>query len=218
MPASRAPPERRLRGSAWLFVRDDVAGQALAPGGTLGGSQAGLRLTYRVNNDTGRPVSLSARTYLPLARPAGAEVAVGVDWRPVASLPVHILAERREAIGREGRSDFSLMVHGGIDRPLARGRLRLEAYGQAGVVGTRRGDLFADGAARLTTALGPLQLGGGVWGGAQPGAERLDVGPHASLQVPVADQRIRISAEWRFRVAGDAAPQSGPAVTLATDF
>jgi methenyltetrahydromethanopterin cyclohydrolase len=29
---------------------------------------------------------------------------------------------------------------------------------------------------------------------------------------------IRIEAGWRFRVAGAAAPGSGPALTLATDF
>jgi hypothetical protein len=36
--------------------------------------------------------------------------------------------------------------------------------------------------------------------------------------LPIGRTAIRASAEWRFRVAGDAAPDSGPAVTLSTDF
>lgn len=232
-PASAAPPHPallpqpnpplrasrgRLAGSAWLLVREDVSGTALAPGGTLGGSQAGLRVTYRFNDDARRPLAVSARTYVPLARPQGAEVAVGVDWRPVPALPVHILAERREALGREGRSDFSLTVYGGVDRTLARGRVRVQAYGQAGVVGTRDCDLFADGAARATTRLGPVEIGGGIWGGAQPGAERLDIGPSASARIPVGRAAVSVSADWRFRIAGGASPGSGPALTIATDF
>lgn len=190
----------------------------MAPGGTLGGSQAGLRATYRLNADASRPLALSVRAYVPLARPIGSEAAVGLDWRPLADIPVHVLAERRAAIGREGRSDFALTVYGGVDRRLARGRLHFHAYGQAGVVGTRERDLFADGAARLTTRAGPVDVGGGIWGGAQPGVERLDVGPHTSLRVPVGRAALTIAAEWRFRMAGDAAPASGPALTLATDF
>lgn len=192
-PASTIPG--RLQGSAWLLVRDDVWNAALAPGGTLGGSQAGLRVIYRLNADPRRPLALSARVNAPLARPAGSEVAVGLDWRPLAGLPLQLLAERREAIGRDGRSDFSLTLYGGVDRPLARGRLHLQAYGQAGVVGTRGRDLFADGAARLTARAGPVHVGGGVWGGAQPGVERLDVGPHTSLRVPVGRAALTIAAE-----------------------
>lgn len=213
---SPLPPPPRLGASAFLFVRDDIDGSALAPGGTLGGSQAGARLTYRLNRDASRPLALSARAYLPLARPGGAEAAVGLDWRPIAALPVNLLVERRQAIGREGRSDFSLTLYGGVDRPIARDRLRLEAYGQAGIVGTS--DLFADGAARLTARAGPLRVGAGAWGGAQPGVERLDIGPHASARLPVGRTAVAVAAEWRFRIAGDAAPASGPALTVSTGF
>lgn len=220
LPPALAVPDaarpRRLGAYAWLFVRDEGGAPALAPGGMLGGSQAGLRLTYRLNGDSDRPLALSARTSLPLARQRGAEAAVGVDWRPVAGLPIHILAERREALGREGRSDFALTIYGGVERRV--GPLRLEAYAQAGAVGHRDPDLFADGAARLTLPLGSVEVGGGVWGGAQPGVERLDVGPHVSTRLPVAGAGVRIAAEWRVRVAGDAAPGSGPALTLSTGF
>ena len=47
---------------------------------------------------------------------------------------------------------------------------------------------------------------------------RLDVGPSARAWVPAGPARFRIDASWRFRVAGDAPPGNGPAVTLSTSF
>ena len=103
--------------------------------------------------------------------------------------------------------------------PVAAG-FRLEGYAQGGVA---RIGAFADGAARLARPVGEvagleLDLGIGAWGGAQPGAARLDVGPSATLLVPLADARVRIGLEWRRRVAGRAAPGSGPALTIGSDF
>jgi hypothetical protein len=211
-----APPTAgagRWSGSAWLLVRRDRDGPALAPGGTLGGSQAGARLLYRMGGGFG----LSARVYAPLRRPAGAEAALGIDWRPWPRLPFRLLAERRHALGGEGRSAFALTLYGGATERLPLG-LRLEAWGQAGLVGTRSRDLFADGAVRVSAPLGPVEIGGGAWGAAQPGASRVDAGPSVAWRLPVAHANLRFSADWRFRLAGAAAPGSGPAFTLATGF
>lgn len=206
----------RLSGSAWLFVRDG-GGADFIPGGALGGSQAGARFNYRINADEARPLSLSARIYAPIDRPAGAEAAFGVDWKPVANLPVHLLVERRQALGREGRSAFSATLYGGVSE-VAAGPLRLDAYAQAGVVGAKSRDLFADGSARLGLPVGRARIGAGAWAAAQPHVARLDVGPQASLHVPVAGTNVVVAADWRFRIAGDAVPSSGPTLTLATDF
>lgn len=206
-------PPRRWSASGWLLVRRDPGGPALAPGGTLGGSQAGARISYRL----GGGFALSARASLPLRRTAGAEAAAGLDWRPVASVPLNILAERRQGLGGSGRAAFALTLYGGASRALPR-RLRLDAYGQAGIVGARARDLFADGAVRLSAPVGPLEVGVGARGAAQPGAARLDAGPGLAYLLPVRGANVRIEADWRFRVAGGAAPGSGPALTLATDF
>jgi hypothetical protein len=207
----------RWSASAWLFLRDGGGG-GLAPGGTLGGSQAGARINYRLNGDHERSLALSARLYAPVDQPEGAEAALGLDWRPLRTVPVHLLAERRQRLGREGRSDFSLTVYGGGERRLLNGKVRVEAYGQAGIVGVEERDLFADGAVRAGVPIGPVEVGAGAWGGAQPGVSRLDVGPQASFRLPVGKGSVRAAAEWRFRVAGEAAPGSGPALTLSTDF
>lgn len=87
------------------------------------------------------------------------------------------------------------------------------------MVGLHDRDMFADGAVRIVLPVrGRLRIGGGIWGAAQPGVARLDVGPHVALRLPVARTQVWVAADWRVRVAGDAAPGSGPALTLATDF
>jgi hypothetical protein len=199
--------------SAWLLLRGEGRGSALVPAGTLGGSQAGARIRYRLASG----LSLSGRAYLPLRRPQGAEAAAGVEWQPVAAIPVAILAERRQALGREGRSAFSVLVHGGISRALP-GGLRLDAYAQAGVVGSRSRDGFVDASARLSARLGPVEIAAGAWGAAQPGAARLDAGPGVIYRLPLAGPNLRLEASWRFRVLGEAAPGSGPALILTADF
>ncbi|OZA90829.1 MAG: hypothetical protein B7X57_10895 [Erythrobacter sp. 34-65-8] len=101
--------------------------------------------------------------------------------------------------------------------------LRGETYLQAGYIGGDFSTGFIDGQARLDRSLarfdlGEFRAGAGIWGGAQDGAERLDVGPTASLELSIADKPARISIDYRHRVAGDARPPSGMAVTVSTGF
>lgn len=217
--AAGAAPASASRWSfaAWSFLR---AGDSapLAGGGRLGGSQAGLRFAYRLNRDRARPLAVAARLTSALRRPAAAEAALGLDWQPWSGVPVHLVAERRQRLGRHGRSAFGLTVHGGVgDAPL--GPLRVDAYAQAGIVGVRSRDRFGDGALLVSLPLGGrARLGAGAWAAAQPGAARLDLGPQASLRLPLAGRNVTVAADWRQRVAGDAHPGSGPTLTLATDF
>ncbi|WP_324749069.1 hypothetical protein SH591_10435 [Sphingomonas sp. LY54] len=216
-----APPPTsasdRWSASAWLFARRGGDG-TLATAGTLGGSQAGLRVGYRLNRDTARPLSLSGRLYAPLETD-GAEAAVGLEWKPLADVPVRILAERRQRLSGDGRSAFAILAYGGVSEARIAGPLRLDAYAQAGMVGLHSKDLFADGAATVSLPLGArAQVGIGLWGAAQPGVSRLDAGPQVSVRLPVTAANLRLSAGYRVRVAGDALPASGPALTLAADF
>jgi hypothetical protein len=203
--------------SAWLFVRRGSGAAALAPAGTLGGSQAGARASYRLTGRPGEGLALSLRLYAPLRDKDAAEAALGLDWKPLRALPLRLLAERRGRLGRDGRSAFGLTAYGGEDH-VALGPLRLSVYGQAGVVGVRRRDLFADGAARLTLPVGRFRLGAGAWAASQPGVSRLDAGPHAELSLRAGGGSVTLAADWRFRVAGRGRPGSGPAITLSTGF
>jgi hypothetical protein len=216
-PGAATAASRRWSVSAWGFVRRGDS-SALAAGGLLGGSQAGARFAYRLNRDETRPLALSLRLSAPLRRTAGAEAALGLDWKPARGLPLHLLAERRQAVGREGRSAFAVTLYGGVsEAPL--GPLRIDGYAQAGIVGARSRDPFADGSLRVSLPLaGRARVGAGAWAAAQPGLARLDIGPQAALRLPVAGRAVTLAADWRLRIAGDAEPGSGPTLTLSSDF
>lgn len=226
IPASavRVPlsPERsvaRLSGSTWFLARGGGEAALASGSGLLGGSQAGARVLYRVSDSAAAPLSLSARMSSPLRR-SGTEAAIGVEWQPAAGVPLRILAERRQRLSGTGRSAFALLGHGGVSAlPIAAG-FSLDAYAQAGVVGARRRDLFADAGLSLVRPLGggAFAAGLGAWGGVQPGAARIDVGPRLTTVIGNADAPVRVSLDWRFRVAGGAAPGSGPSLTIGAEF
>ena len=211
-PAQR--PLDRIQMSSWALLRGAPAPGALASGGTLGGSQAGARLTYALNHW----VAASLRTTSPIGGSRGAEVAGGIRVTPFRSIPVAITAERRQAISPHGggRSDFALFAEGGLYRRPMPLNFTLDAYVQAGVVGLKSRDYFADGAFAFTRPVyGRFSAGFGIWGGVQPGLYRLDAGPRVSFRFR---DNIHAHLDWRQRLVGNAQPASGPALTLAADF
>jgi hypothetical protein len=144
-------------------------------------------------------------------------VAGGVRVQPLASVPVWITAERRQRVGQfGGRNAFAVFAEGGLyQRPLP-WQFSLDAYFQGGIVGLKSRDYFVDGALAVTRPVYKnFSAGFGVWGGAQPGLYRVDVGPRVSMKVR---NNVRVHFDWRQRLAGNALPGSGPAITLGADF
>ncbi len=221
MPSPIAPPVMvsapgRLSGSAWLLARGGPAGTV--SGGQLGASQAGLRLVYALGER--RRFSVVARLATPLEG-AGREAALGIEWQPTR-LPVRLVAEHRFALdgGRGGPTLGVIAGYGPAD--IAPG-LRLEGYGQAGVIVRDGVEGFVDASARVTHPIGRvagarLDIGVGAWGSAQRAAERFDLGPSIVATVPVARKTLRLTLDWRERVAGAARPGSGPALSIGSDF
>ena len=206
----------RVQGSAWALVRNQQVGTAgpssLASTGNLGGSQAGARLTYALT----RQIAASLRTSSDMGR-RGFEVAAGVRVQPLVNVPVWLTAERRQRMGQfGGRNAFAIFAEGGLyQRPLP-WQFSLDAYLQGGIVGIRSRDLFVDGAFAITRPVHKnFSAGFGVWGGAQPGLYRIDAGPRITMQVR---KNVRVHLDWRQRLAGNALPGSGPAITLGADF
>ncbi|MEK6540856.1 MAG: hypothetical protein AABZ45_01910 [Pseudomonadota bacterium] len=213
--------------SAWAFHRSGSAAPSLGGQGQLGGSQAGARLSYRLDG-AGRATLFARVSATPQGAGQGAGVAegaVGVTLRPVRSLPLSLVVERRQRLtGRDGRGAMAAYITGGVsDAPLVAG-FTLDAYGAAGVVGARRRDAFAEGQLRATHALtragaARIRVGAGAWGATQPGVSRVDIGPSLVIRVERASAPSpRLSVDYRQRVAGDAVPSSGVALTLAADF
>ena len=197
---------------------------AVIPAGFYGGSQGGLILRYFLAPGSRFRPALYLRASSGVERPRGEELAAGVSFRPVPGLPVRLLAEGRvtRAAGGTIIRPAAALVS---ELPPARLPLgaRAEVYVQAGYVGGRESTAFVDGQARVEKPLlhatsFELRAGGGVWGGAQRGASRLDVGPTATVSFHLGPVGTRLSADYRWRVAGNAAPGSGPVVTLSAGF
>ena len=229
--ASAAPPTplRRWSADSWLLLRRGGAGSA--PAGfaapSYGASQLGAVIRYRLAPESARNPALYLRASSAVHAPRDEEVAAGFAFRPVGKLPILAMAELRAtrlASGPKLRPAAALVSEfPPLGLPLG---ARAEAYLQAGYVGGPGATAFADGQLSVTRRLvrfGPAELsaGAGVWGGAQQGASRLDIGPTASLRMPLGGSlgvSARLSADWRFRVGGRAAPTSGPAITLSAGF
>jgi hypothetical protein len=227
------PAPRRWSADGWLAWRRGGTGYNLPGGGlpgahlpvgTYGASQYGAVLRYRLDPASHlRPV-IYLRGTGSIDAPRYQEMALGLALRPVAAIPVAATAELRatRSFGETRLRPAATLVTElpPIKLPFA---ARAEAYVQAGYVGGKGATAFVDGQLRIdraVTRLGPAELraGAGAWGGAQEGARRLDIGPSLSLGLADDQAAARLSADWRFRVAGRAAPGSGPAITLSAGF
>ena len=143
-----SPSAKRWSGSAWAFLRGGGRATALSPG-QVGGGQAGARIFYRLDQH----LSATARISTAIGGAQQTEASFGLDWKPIARLPIHLMAERRVAIDSSGRNAWTLGAAGGVNDLRVAPGWRLDAYGEAGVVGAHRRDLFADSAARVARAI-----------------------------------------------------------------
>jgi hypothetical protein len=209
--------------SVWAIIRPTSSMPALATNGQLGASQAGVRVQQPLlRYGTNQSVALNVRLSTPLDQ-KGAEAGVGLAVRPTGDVPVELTIERRIAIERGARDAMALIVAGGFDDTNLNKDFSLSGYAQGGIVGFSRKDAFIDGALRVERSLldrghNVFRIGFGVWGAAQPQVSRLDVGPIAVFKQKVSSANIRISAEYRWRISGEARPVSGPALSIGADF
>ena len=217
---------RRWSGEVYLLGRErGPNGLGVAP--LLGGGQAGSTLSFTPDPLARQPFSVVLRTAIPLRGDGlgtgfeghGAEVALGVRWQ---ALPwMALSAERLVAVGNQGRDAWTLRAAGGGSHEF--GRLLVDGYAEAGVVGAHRRDVYASAQARavvqvpITTGW-TLQPGVGLWSSVQRASgetlDRVDVGPTVSLQLPHAT----LSLDYRYRVTGNVRPDSGIALTLSARF
>lgn len=198
----------RWSGSAWAIVRDGGGGSLLSP--LLGGSQGGMRLAYAIDRE--RRIAAFARVAAPLGR-GPAELALGAQWCP-GQAPVTVYAEAR-ALGSRVAPAAGLFGGGAT---AASAGFRLEGYGQAGVIARDGVHGFGDGQVRLTHPVGRAEAGAGMWAAAQRGAARFDIGPTVALPLRAAPAALRLTLDWRYRIAGTARPASGPVLSLGADF
>ncbi|WP_206520196.1 hypothetical protein [Altererythrobacter sp. BO-6] len=226
VPARDLPRVDRWSLDGWLLWREK-SGRALAAPGrspTYGASQAGAVLRYRLSPGSGNEPQAYTRAYRALIDGGESELAAGLSARPLPRVPLRAHAEVR-VTQFSNSTELRPSAFVTTELPVARLPLglRAEGYAQAGYVGGKAATAFADGQLHVMRSLeefdlGQLSLGAAAWGGAQKGAERLDVGPSARLDLAIGKASARLSLDYRERVAGDAEPPSGVALTLSTRF
>lgn len=215
----------RWSADGWFLLRGGKAPRGATAFASYGASQIGAVARYRIDELSVQRPAITLRAAAALDGTGEREVALGLAAHPVPSLPVGLIAEVRAT--RPGGGAVALRpaitaVTGLAPQALPLG-LRAQGYGQAGYVGGAGATGFVDGEVRVDGAVirqGPaeLRLGAAAWGGAQEGAARLDIGPAISLGLSAGDKAARLGLDWRVRVAGNAAPASGPALTLSAGF
>jgi hypothetical protein len=210
---------------AYSFWRRGSSPAGTLGNGQYGGSQSAVMAAIPVLRFSGNPglsrLSMAGRVSVAHGSVRERELAAGVRWRPVARIPVQVIAERRF---RESRPDaFAALVAGGqsgVKLPLG---FRMDGYGQAGFVSGQGGGPFTDVAAQAHRSIAQSQrasfaIGAGVWGGGQDNVMRIDIGPNMRANISAGSAVFQFDASWRVRVAGYAQPGNGPAITLSTSF
>ncbi len=222
-PGGAGPGVRKLSVSAYALIRPGGPMAGIATNGQLGGSQAGVRVQRSLVRSGRFLLSANGRFSAPIEQSIGKEAGFGLAIRRSGRVPAEFLVERRAALDKGARNAVAVLFATGIDDFRLPGKIRVSAYGQAGVVGLKNRDKFVDGAVRaerglLTLGRADIRLGAVVAGASQPGVSRLDLGPSLSGRFRVAGTSVRVATEWRERIAGNAQPGSGPTVTLGFDY
>jgi hypothetical protein len=231
---SRSGPQsaaERWTLDAWAFWRQgsNAAQGSVGRVPIYGASQAGAVLQYHLAPAARRDPRLYARAYRALVRQGESEVALGASARPIGKLPLRMAGEVRvtdSAFGTALRPAALVVTElAPLALPL---ETQLEAYVQAGWVGGAQATGFADGQASLTREIAQvaaitdnavrLRIGAAAWGGAQEGAQRIDIGPTMRLDLTIGHVPARLSLDWRERLGGTAGPGSGLAATLSARF
>lgn len=210
---------------AYSFWRAGSSAPGQIGNGQYGGSQSAVIASYplRQFKTGGRAAqfSLVGRAAIAHDNIAERELAAGLRWRPLQRLPFHLTAERRF---RHGRADaFAAYFAGGVSAIPLPLEFKLDSYAQGGFVSGKSGGAFADFNARTDRKFaqaGPASFaaGAGIWGGGQDDIFRVDLGPSLRADIAMGGANFRLTADWRFRIAGKAKPGNGPAVTLSTSF
>jgi hypothetical protein len=217
----RLADQKRLEVYGYSFMRPGTgqpSGLSAAP--QYGGGQSGVIAAYRVMPQNWPSVSIIGHASRSHNGSRPWELAAGIRTVPIRSVPISVSAERRFRAGGDVTAIYAAGSKEDIALPAdfsARG------YAQLGVVLGKGSDHFYDANIRIDRPVlnigeTRMHLGIGSWTGGQRGADRIDIGPTMRTQIKAGKIPVTITADWRFRAAGNAVPGDGPAITVSAGF
>ncbi len=216
-------PPARLSLYSYIFLRSDAT-RALVSEGQYGGSQGGVQISYALSRHPTAP-KLTLAVASNLQDSTDREVTPGLTWQPAQSVPLRLHAQRR--FKQRSNDSISLFLSGGFDISRLPADLYLSGYGQAGVdIAKRTGRdhvAFHDAALRLDRKLiqstsGHINAGLILRSGGQSGLYRLDIGPSLGFNAHIGPVQLDLKADYRIKIAGQAAPGNGPALTVSASY
>lgn len=224
-PQKKGGSVRPIQIYAYSFWRPGDTAQGVLGNGQYGGGQSALLMTipllrYKRKRSVSR-FSLVGRASVSHDDLRDREWAAGLSWRPLPTFPAQLSLERRFRPDRpDAVAAFVSGGHDGTSLPLG---FALDGYGQAGFVTGKSGGAFADAQLHILKNIASdgharLAAGAGAWAGGQNDIMRVDIGPSVRANLKAGATSLRLDASWRFRIAGNARPGDGPAVTLSTSF
>lgn len=220
----RSNTQKRFSAYAYSFIRPGAleTNALVSAAPQYGGGQSGVIATYRLVGSMRRNVSLLGRASLAHGAQGAPEFATGLRIKPLGNIPVTLSAEHRL---RANQQDVTaLYAAGSIEDIKLPAQFMAQSYAQAGLILGRQSNQFYDAGMRIDravikTAIGQINVGLGGWAGGQQGGGRLDIGPALRTEVMLGSTaRVNITADWRFRIAGNAKPGNGPTITISTGF
>ncbi len=229
--------QSRWQGYAYSFIRpgsDQMGALGSAP--QYGGGQSGAIIAYRMTGDTSRYVALQGRASVAHSGTRPVEFAAGIRIKPLKQIPISLFAERRLRPRGPGGSSSSnstaIYAAGSKEDVVLPAGFAARGYAQGGVILGPQNGTFYDAGVRIDRpvikAAGmQFNIGIGSWAGGQSigkeaSAARLDIGPALRIQTnlgtALGSLPVQITADWRFRIGGNARPKNGPAITVSTGF
>ncbi len=185
---------------------------------SYGASQYGMIATIPLSQDG---LDINLRTSGSPQSKNDVELAAGIRWQPVKKVPLQLIAERRF---RPYSYDHFAAIAVLAPKAFKLGRnVEVTIYGQAGSIFDKDVTKFFDASTNISKhwnagTKARLGLGAGGWTGGQKNGYRVDTGPLLWAEASVGKVPIRLQADWRFRIAGNARPDDGPSVTISTGF
>jgi hypothetical protein len=228
LPVSPVEPRRQMSHvSAFLFLRPGSRAAAspaiIAANPLLGGSQAGFSYRRRFNGDAPVQWGAIARIQSAIDPQSDARLSLGLYAQPLRRVPIFLGAEARVGLDQSAADDLLLHGNGGTSLRVGNRGGRIDIYGQAGAAIGAQTTLFADAQTQfsqplITIAGEDVRLGAALNAGAQGTSWRVDAGPQVQWRLPFANPPLDLRLAWRERLAGNAVPATGLAITLSSDF